>query len=440
MAAVCAPAVAELPKPAQPRWTPVADAVYLQETSRHIATKHPLIAVAIYAGQTYVGDQEGLWTVQGDTLRKQSRRALNRPSTRLKVLDDALWAIASDGLWKFDRRSWAKVSEVAVADLCLHDDRVIAAGNGLFAVEGNTLKPLVKANARTSALRGVASYAGALYVHNGEQLAVLEGNRLSPQEVADWGMLPPGATIRQMMSLGNRLVLATNKGLAILRGMTWYIVQGEDGLPYEDTTCLAPGFADDLWIGTTRGAIRNVDQQYQYFGYQRWIPHDKVNAIACGERVAVIATDGGLGHHRVRAVHPGQEVGLVSSGGWTNGAKNGSASSIRSAAAATSGSASVCDNDVGYSTHYLAGLCFKYAVTKDPAARAEAVDMMKSVKWSEEITGIDGFPARAVWSVGEKDNKDMYGSGGYPAEWNPTPDGRWEWKGDTSSDELIAQV
>ena len=33
----------------------------------------------------------------------------------------------------------------------------------------------------------------------------------------------------------------------------------------------------------------------------------------------------------------------------------------------------------------------------------------------------------------------MHGSGGYPAEWHDTADGLFEWKGDTSSDELCSQ-
>ena len=100
----------------------------------------------------------------------------------------------------------------------------------------------------------------------------------------------------------------------------------------------------------------------------------------------------------------------------------------------------VSDNDVGYSSHYLSARCFEHAVTGSESARAEAVDMMKTVKWSEEITSIDGFPARSIYAVGEVTHKAMHGSGGLPAEWHATPDKLWEWKGDTSSDETDAHV
>jgi hypothetical protein len=49
-------------------------------------------------------------------------------------------------------------------------------------------------------------------------------------------------------------------------------VRGEHGLPFEDLTCLAKGFTNDLWIGTTRGAIRQVDGVYHYFAGRRWVP------------------------------------------------------------------------------------------------------------------------------------------------------------------------
>ncbi len=98
------------------------------------------------------------------------------------------------------------------------------------------------------------------------------------------------------------------------------------------------------------------------------------------------------------------------------------------------------DNDVGYTCHYLDALCFEYAVTKDEAVRAEAVDVFKTIKWSEEITPLEGYPARSIHAVGEKGHKAKLGSAGRPSEWNPTDDGLWVWKGDTSSDEIVAHI
>ena len=57
----------------------------------------------------------------------------------------------------------------------------------------------------------------------------------------------------------------------------------------------------------------------------------------------------------------------------------------------------------------------------------------------DRVTPIDGFIARSIWSTtADKDERGQHGSGGLPAKWYPTPDGKWFWKGDTSSDEVIA--
>ena len=286
---------------------------------------------------------------------------------------------------------------------------------------------------------GVTSYSGSLYVHDGKRLGVLQQKRIDHEYLADWGQLEPGCTVRDIMTLGSRLLVATDEGLAVLRGMTWYHIDGDDGLCYEDTTTLAAGFDRDLWIGTARGAVRNIENQYQFFGHQRWIPHDRVNAISAGNNVVAIATDGGLGVIRYEPYTLAKKaayyerwldewgmkrLGLVHGLFFANGRW------VRE----------VSDNDVGYSSHYLHAKCFEHAVTGSEEARAAAVDMMKTVKWSEEITPIDGFPARSIYAVGEDTHKAMHGSGGLPAEWHPTPDGLFEWKGDTSSDETDAQI
>lgn len=430
------PAFGGLPIPENPLWEPIADVVYLQEVGSLIETPQPLNAVAVFEGRGYVGGERGVSVVEGETLRRLDG-APNRVA-RLNTLQGALWAVTAGGLWKFDGTVWSNVSDGAVRDVCVHNGQVVFASDAnLYAVDGVAVSPLTKET--SGKLLGVVSYGGTLYVHDGKRVGLVERSRIVYDEIADWGTLERGCTVRDILSFGSRLYVATDEGLGLLRGMTWYHIAGEDGLCYEDTTCLARGFERDLWIGTMRGAIRNRKHEYQFFGASRWIPHDKVNAIACGDRVVYIATDGGLG---IIAYEPytlakkaayyerwleewGQKrLGFIHSpvlidGVWLR---------------------EVSDNDVGYSSHYLHAKCFEYAVTKNPHARAEAVDMMKSVKWSEEITPIDGFPARSIYAVNEPCLKAQHGSGGLPAEWHPTPDGKWEWKGDTSSDEVDAHV
>jgi hypothetical protein len=113
----------------------------------------------------------------------------------------------------------------------------------------------------------VASYSGTVYIHDGKQVALLEKGHIEYNYLFDWGEMENGTTIHDMMARDSRLYFSTDEGISVLRGMTWYNIKGNDGLPYEDTTTLAHGFDRDIWIGTTRGAIRSTGDDYHYFGY-----------------------------------------------------------------------------------------------------------------------------------------------------------------------------
>ncbi len=313
----------------------------------------------------------------------------------------------------------------------------MASGKELFRVDNTSLTPLTQGN--RSNILGIASYSGTIYIHDSKRIALMENDRIEYRYLSDWGGIEQGATIHDILTRGNQLYVSTDEGLAVLRGMTWYTIQGQDGLPYEETTSLSHGNNRDIWIGSTQGAIRNTQGEYQVFANQRWLPNNSVNDIAVSNDKTYIATDGGLGivHYEPYTLQKKaayyerwldewgmRRLGFIhhlmySDGKWLR---------------------EVSDNDVGYSSHYLAAKCFEYAVTGSKEARAIAVDMMKSVKWSEEITPIDGFPARSIYATQELTIKADHGSGGLPAEWTPTPDGNFEWKGDTSSDEMVAQV
>jgi hypothetical protein len=429
--------MAELPIPENPRWKSLADDVYLQEVSSRIETDTPLTSVAVLNNTAYVGDSRGVHRVEKDALVLVEEPGAD--VLRMKTLGHELWVITRAGLWRFSADKWTQVASGAYVDVTLHlGEVVVASKNQLQKVEQNELK-IIDDNTSRHPILGVASYSETLYVRHADDVSFLHEGRYEFNDVHDWGHLPYASKTRDMMTLGSRLLVPTNKGLSVLRGTSWNTLKGTDGLCYEDTTCVAPGFDSDYWVGTMRGAIRVTNGEYHYYGHDRWIPNEKVNAIACGDNVAYVATNGGLG---IIAYEP---YTLQKKAAWYKrwieewGMKRVGFISTLNKSADGEWVRFLSDNDVGWVCHYLDALCYEFAVTGDPALREEADDIFKSIKWSEEITPIDGFPARAINAVEEQANLASTGSAGRPSEWNLTEDGKWRWKGDTSSDEVASQ-
>ncbi len=425
-------------------WQPVSDGVFLQEIGRKVSSAEPLNAVASFAGNVYAGSDKGLYRLDGDELVPTPE--LHEPITRLVSGAGGLWAITGHGLYRLQTGGWKKISGEAVTDVAEHRDETIAAiGNRLWRVQGDSLEPLTNAESPFVITR-VLSHCETLYLQGGNRLTFLDGQRFGGLDVYgfpadqgwDWGELP-STTVRDALSLGSRMYFATDRGIGVLRGMSLTPIRGEQGLCFEDTTCLARGFTNDLWIGTTRGAIRMVGDRFPYFAGQRWMPADHVYAIATGPSAVYIATSKGLGiieyepftllkkaaYYERHLDEWGQRrLGVIHKLEWDDQLQE----FVREAG----------DNDGGYSGDYLAAQSYRYAVTGDLEARAAAVNTFRTLRWFETMTGLPGFPARSVWVKGERGHKSSSGSGGYPAEWHDTADGRFEWKGDTSSDELCS--
>src|SRR5207249_11784991 len=192
-----------------------------------------------------------------------------------RSLGGALWAATDDGAFRFASNAWEKVNSERFVDFCLHRGQVYGATrDDLFRFDGkrfvNVRPPggylssdstlvmedfsqVLADPVQIGPVERIASYSGTLYLLRPGKLALLEGKTFVTDPI-DWGMLPSPVT-RDLLVQGSRLYIATDRGLAVLRGMTMTALRGPDGLPYEDTTCLARGFDGDLWIGTTRGAI-----------------------------------------------------------------------------------------------------------------------------------------------------------------------------------------
>lgn len=454
VSAVCAQ---DFNNTSEKQWKPQNDDIYLQEVSVKIATDKPVVSIAEARGTCFalVGGQ--LFSIENESLKPES----SAPSgiTVLKSENNEIWAIAADGLYRFKNNKWTKADDRKYVDLCLHNGKLHAATRTeVFRLEGKkfvSTKPaegyygsdvtmLLEDGSQLNAdpvqlgpITQIESYSSTLHILRPGQLVLFDGKTVN-QDFMEWGLLPSSKT-NDMLSFGNRLYVATSRGLGELRGSSMKTIKGFDGLPVENTTCLKKGFDNDLWIGTTRGAVRKVGEEFQYFGLGMWLPDAQVNDIAVGKNIVYVATNGGIGiikyepftllkkaayferhieewgHKRLGFLHL---LYLKKDGEWVR---------------------EISDNDGGHTAPYLAAMCYKYAVTGDPEARAAAVESFKAMIWLNKITEHEGFIARAIWSAtGDEDKRSTRGSGGLPAKWYPTPDGNWFWKGDTSSDEVTS--
>jgi hypothetical protein len=204
--------------------------------------------------------------------------------------------------------------------------------------------------------------------------------------------------------------------------------------PVTDVTVLGPDSASALWVGTKRGAIRYSEgyRRREYFAGLRWLPDDQVTGIAVDGDTAWVETPKGYSRIEYRTttlaeksqafVRRIQERHLR----WGLTAD----STLRVAGDLSTNQLRSSDNDGLWTAMYVAAESFRYKVTGDPAARANARRGMEAIVRLEQITGRPGFPARSFVKVGEDEQpKD--------GEWHDTPDKLWRWKGDTSSDEIV---
>ncbi len=442
-------------EPSERLWKPMKDEVYLQEVSKKVKTERPVQGIALYNDDCFVLIEGQVHKLHND----QFQEVENGPSDvqRLIGLQGNVWALAKKGIYQLKSNQWNLIDDQEYVDVCLHQKEVYAATReGIYKLEKGKfvdIKPEGGYNSsditnlmedgtqlhvdpvRIGPIHRIQSYHNTLYILRPGKLVLLNGNIVDTDHI-DWGSIPSKDT-RDMLSVGSKLIVSTDRGLGVLRGASVFTIQGEDGLPYENTTCLEKGFDQDVWIGTTKGAVRMLKDDWHYFAADHWLPGDHVNDIAVGDNIVYIATDKGIGiikyeaytlrkkvdHYEKHMEEWGHKrLGFI----HTLHKKNGEW--IRE----------ISDNDGGHTTPYLTAMSFKYAVTGDKKARAEAVEAFKAMLWLEKITPIDGYVARAIWSEsGDQDELAKHGSGGLPAKWHKASKGDWYWKGDTSSDEII---
>lgn len=217
--------------------------------------------------------------------------------------------------------------------------------------------------------------------------------------------------------------------------------------------CARESNLSTFWIGTDQGAIRhNIslrfglrdkarwetnDWAFEYFGGKRWLPDDRVTGIgfetnSSGNDITWLETPKGFSRIEYKKMTLAEKSKAFVDRVRARHVRHGlTADSMLQTPGDLSTNRTVSsDNDGLWTQMYVAAEAFRYKVTGEADARANARQGFEAMLRLEEITGIPGFPARSFIKVGE----DIQPQDG---EWRDTADGKWRWKGDTSSDEIV---
>jgi len=205
-------------------------------------------------------------------------------------------------------------------------------------------------------------------------------------------------------------------------------------LPWTDLTAITE-INGNLWFGSTWGAfMKRKDGKFNYYASERWLPSDSVVDIAKGpDNSVLILTGKGLGkicfkemtlydkamffEKQVRERHI--RTGFNAT---VSGMRNGDV---------TTGSMEDSDNDGLWTSMYLAGETFRYAVTRSDEALQNVSESLDAMERLYTINKIPGFPSRSFERRGYKYHDEA---------WRRADDPEWDWKSTTSSDEAIGHI
>ncbi|MCF0053155.1 hypothetical protein LXM25_24005 [Dyadobacter sp. LJ53] len=193
-----------------------------------------------------------------------------------------------------------------------------------------------------------------------------------------------------------------------------------------------------IWFGSDEGAFAlRTDGKFDYYYGERWLPGNKVTDIAEGPKNSVLLlTNKGLGKIIFQSMSLEEKALAYEKQVRQRHIRNGfNASRVKmDHGNIATGYMDDSDNDGLWTSMYLGGEIFRYAVTKDPEALQNCRESLDAMERLYSVTGIPGFPARSFERSGHA--KELSDS----ERWQHSPVKEWDWKSTTSSDEIIGHV
>jgi len=387
------------------------DAVVRLDNGRWVKETGPTAVTALFTPakgvELFAGAANGVWSFSKGSWQREEGSP-DRVIGFAAEPDGTPWALAPSGVWRRDD-TWKLIH--VVTDDAMKDprsllptgpeDAFVASATGLYG------------------LMGKRKYWLDLEVRPGELLS---------------------AGTRALARLDyQHFLVATDKGLNLTDGQQgWHSFTGGEGLPILDLTGVAVATDGTVWLGSDRGLVRWKNGRWTYLASKRWLPDDRVTAIAPAAGGAVwVGTPKGLAHLHQRSLKLADKAAIYQKNLESRDRRHGYVTIMHLPAPGVLEGAmqEISDNDGLWTALYIASQSFRYAVTQSPEARAQASRSMEALLRLESITGIPGFPARAICQVNEPQfaRRSLRSD----SEWHESSiEKGCYWKGETSSDEL----
>ncbi|MFH0867267.1 MAG: hypothetical protein V1904_13815, partial [Bacteroidota bacterium] len=205
-------------------------------------------------------------------------------------------------------------------------------------------------------------------------------------------------------------------------------------MPWTELTAISE-IDGNIWFGSTWGAMMlRKDGKFNYYASQRWIPSDTVVHISKGpENSVIILTNKGLGKICFKEMTLLEKAMFFEKQVRDRHIRTGFNATVSNMVNGdvTTGSMEDSDNDGLWTSMYLAGETFRYAVTKSDEALQNIRESLDAMERLYSINSIPGFPSRSFERRGYKFADKA---------WRRADDPEWDWKSTTSSDEAIGHI
>ena len=392
---------------------------------------------------------EKLYIAQSDCLFEYANGKLKKlPFTASKLFsaDNELYASAANSLYKL---SGSQFKAVATFDSSVKDISVGLDGSFWLITENDLMRKgdggfekiceLPEDVVCLAALDNKSKYYETVYVGSATAgLMSMKGKR------RHWSELMPDVTGALSMKIScakidamGHLWVGSEEGMNIYDGKSYWF-SGKDVYSIPDGSFNDMFFAKNgkKYFATDTGLIILSEGKLSYYSFGVWLRHPKVTAVTVSENGTIAAvTPRGISIITQKTMTLEQKAAnydeiadkyFVRKDGYSV------TRVLRKAGDIESGWLPNSDNDGLFTGLYCASQCFRYKVTGDEKARANAKRAVEAMIKLTEITGKKGFTARAI----RYSDEENFGTG-VREEWHYCEDNPdCEWLGETSSDEM----